>query len=149
LEKTFIMVKPDGVQRGLIGEVINKIEKKGFKLLGLKLIWITEELAFKHYAEHQEKPFFKDLVSFITSGPVVGMVWQGTNVISSMRLLLGKTNPIEALPGTIRGDRAVNMGHNVVHGSDSPEAAEREITLFFHESEILNYQRDIDKWILN
>lgn len=146
MERTFIMVKPDGVQRGLVGEVISRIEKKGFKLAGLKMLKIDEDLAKKHYAEHVEKPFFPELLDFITSGPVAAMVVEGDGVIAAMRAMMGKTNPKEALPGTIRGDFGVCMSQNVIHGSDSPEAAAREISLFFKE-EVLDYNRDLDKWI--
>lgn len=140
------MIKPDGVQKGLIGEIIGRIERKGFKLRGLKLMVISPELARKHYAEHQGKPFFGELVDFITSGPVVAMVWEGPGVIAAMRTLMGKTNPSEALPGTIRGDLAVSTSQNIIHGSDSPESAQREIGLFFSPEEIVEYQRDMDKW---
>jgi nucleoside-diphosphate kinase len=146
VEKTFTMIKPDGVQKGLIGEIIGRIERKGFKLRGLKLMVISPELARKHYAEHQGKPFFGELVDFITSGPVVAMVWEGPGVIAAMRTLMGKTNPSEALPGTIRGDLAVSTSQNIIHGSDSPESAQREIGLFFSPEEIVEYQRDMDKW---
>lgn len=147
MEQTFIMVKPDGVQRLLIGEIIRRIETKGFKLKAMKLMTIDKGLAQKHYAEHEGKPFFGELVDFITSGPVVAMVWEGENIISTMRSIMGKTNPAEASPGTIRGDLAVKVDHNIIHGSDSPEAARREINLFFNSEEIIDYQRDIDKWI--
>lgn len=146
MERTFTMIKPDGVQKGLIGEIVGRIERKGFKLLGLKMMAISEELAKKHYAEHQDKPFFGELVDFITSGPVVAMVWEGPGVIAAMRTLMGKTNPSEALPGTVRGDLAVSMAQNIIHGSDSPESAQREIGLFFSPEEILDYKRDMDKW---
>lgn len=146
MERTFTMIKPDGVQKGLAGEIVGRIERKGFKLLGLKMMAISPELAQKHYAEHQDKPFFGELVDFITSGPVVAMVWEGPGVIAAMRTLMGKTNPSEALPGTIRGDLAVSTAQNIIHGSDSPESAQREIGLFFSPEEILEYKRDIDKW---
>ncbi len=147
MEQTFVMVKPDGVQRLLIGEVIGRIETKGFKLKAMKLMVISEEMARQHYGEHEGKPFFKDLISFITSGPVVAMVWEGKGVIAAIRTLMGKTNPAEALPGTIRGDFAVVMDMNIIHGSDSPASAQREISLFFKENEILDYRRDADQWI--
>jgi nucleoside-diphosphate kinase len=146
VERTFTMIKPDGVQKGLIGDIIGRIERKGFKLLGLKIMIISPEMAQKHYAEHKDKPFFGELVDFITSGPVVAMVWEGPGVIAAMRALMGKTNPAEALPGTIRGDLAISTAQNIIHGSDSPESAEREINLFFRPDEILDYQRDLDKW---
>jgi nucleoside-diphosphate kinase len=147
MEKTFIMVKPDGVQRGLIGEIVSRFEKKGFQLAAAKLMTVSRELAERHYAEHKERPFFGELVEFITSGPVFAMVWQGDGVIAMARTMMGKTNPAEALPGTIRGDYAVHTGMNIIHGSDSPESAEREINLFFKAEEILDYQKDIQKWV--
>jgi nucleoside-diphosphate kinase len=147
VERTFVMVKPDGVQRGLAGEIIKRIQAKGYKPVGMKLMLITKELAHQHYAEHKDKPFFGDLVDFITSGPVLPMVWEGPGVISGIRTLMGKTNPADAAPGTIRGDMGVSLTQNVIHGSDSPESAQREINLFFAENELLSYQRDLDKWI--
>ncbi|MCF6095342.1 nucleoside-diphosphate kinase [Microaerobacter geothermalis] len=147
MEKTFIMVKPDGVQRNLIGEIISRFEKKGFQLVGGKLMQVSRELAEKHYAEHKEKPFFGELVDFITSGPVFAMVWQGNNVISVARQMMGKTNPADAAPGTIRGDYGVSVGMNIIHGSDGPESAEREIALWFNETEIASYDKTINKWI--
>ena len=130
-ERTFIMVKPDGVKRRLVGEVIGRIEAKGYTLREMKLFTIDETLAKKHYAEHSEKPFFGELVSFITSGPVVAMVVEGADAVAGMRQLMGATNPIEAAPGSVRGDFATIIGENIVHGSDSPVSAEREVGLFF------------------
>lgn len=147
MERTFLMVKPDGVQRNLIGEVVSRFEKKGFKLAGAKLMSIPQELAEKHYAEHKERPFFGELVSFITSSPVFAMVWEGENVIATARNMMGKTNPVDAAPGTIRGDYGVQVSQNIIHGSDSPESAAREINLFFNESEIVNYEKAVDKWV--
>jgi nucleoside-diphosphate kinase len=147
MEKTFIMVKPDGVQRGLIGEVVARFEKKGFQLVAAKLMSVSSELAEQHYAEHKEKPFFGELVDFITLGPVFAMVWQGPNVIATARQMMGKTNPSEALPGTIRGDFGVNVGMNIIHGSDSQASAEREIALWFDEAELLSYEKTINRWI--
>lgn len=147
MEKTFLMVKPDGVQRNLIGEIVARFEKKGFQLVGAKLMNISEELAGKHYGEHKEKPFFGELVDFITSGPVFAMVWEGENVIATARQMMGKTNPVEALQGTVRGDFGVTVGKNIIHGSDSPESAEREIGLFFNENEIISYSKDQNSWI--
>lgn len=147
MEKTFLMVKPDGVQRNLVGEIVRKFEAKGFKLVGAKLMNVSNELAQNHYGEHKEKPFFGELVDFITSGPVFAMVWEGENVISTARLIMGKTNPQEALPGTIRGDFGLTVGKNVIHGSDSKESAEREINLFFNENEILSYEKQDYSWI--
>ena len=147
MEKTFLMVKPDGVQRGLIGDIVNRFESKGYQLVGGKLMNISQELAEQHYGEHKERPFFGELVDFITSGPVFAMVWEGENVISTARLMMGATNPKESAPGTIRGDFAVTVGKNIIHGSDSPESAEREIGLFFKEEEITSYKKDVNNWI--
>ncbi|KPV55175.1 nucleoside diphosphate kinase [Paenibacillus sp. A3] len=147
MEKTFLMIKPDGVQRGLIGKLVQRFEDKGFQLIGSKLMVITKEQAQTHYAEHKEKPFFGELVQFITSGPVFAMVWQGDNVIALSRAMMGKTNPLDAAPGTIRGDYAVHTGNNIIHGSDSPESAEREIANFFKPEELLAYDRALQSWI--
>ena len=147
MEKTYLMVKPDGVQRGLIGEIIGRFERKGFQLVGAKMMQLTRAQAETHYAEHQGKPFFEELVTFITSGPVFGMVWQGDNVIATSRAMMGKTNPLDAPTGSIRGDYAVHTGLNIIHGSDSPESAEREINHFFQPNEVLNYSREIGRWI--
>ncbi len=130
-QRTFIMVKPDGVRRRLVGEVIKRIEAKGYEIREMKLFTIDESLAHKHYAEHTEKPFFGELVSFITSGPVVAMVVEGPDAVAGMRQIMGATNPLEAAPGSIRGDLATVITENIVHGSDSPESAEREVNLFF------------------
>ena len=147
MERTFLMVKPDGVQRNLIGEIVSRFENKGFQLVGAKLMQITEELASQHYGEHKERPFFGELVEFITSGPVFAMVWEGENVISTARLLVGATNPTESAPGTIRGDFAVTVGKNIIHGSDSSESAVREIGLFFKEEELVSYDKVMNNWI--
>ncbi|ALS22914.1 MULTISPECIES: nucleoside-diphosphate kinase [Paenibacillus] len=147
MEKTFLMIKPDGVQRQLIGKIVQRFEDKGFQLIGAKLIQITKEQAEYHYAEHKERPFFGELVQFITSGPVFAMVWQGHNVIQLSRTMMGKTNPLDAAPGTIRGDFAVQTGNNIIHGSDSPESAAREIAHFFKPEELLSYERSIQSWI--
>ena len=143
-----MLVKPDGVQRGLIGAVIGRIESKGLKIAGLKLIRVSEELAKEHYGEHVARPFFGDLVSFITSSPVVALAVEGDNAVSVVRTLMGGTNPQEADPGTIRGDFGMTIGMNLVHGSDSAESAERELNLFFDKNEILDYVREIDAWII-
>jgi|SRR4051794_36099039 len=147
MEKTFLMVKPDGVQRNLIGEIVSRFEKKGFQLVGGKLMSISQELAEEHYGEHKERPFFGELVDFITSGPVFAMVWQGENVISTARQMMGSTNPKDAAPGTIRGDFGITVGKNVIHGSDSPESAVREIGLFFNEGEVVEYSKLMNEWI--
>lgn len=147
MQRTFLAIKPDGVQKGLIGEIISRLEKKGFKLVGMKFMQVSNELAGKHYGEHKAKPFFKGLVDFITSGPIVAMVWEGKDSINSIRKMMGKTNPLDAELGTIRGDFAVDIGRNVVHGSDGPESAEREIGLFFNKEELLEWKPEIHKWI--
>lgn len=130
-QKTFVMVKPDGVRRKLVGEVIRRIENKGYDITAVKMFTIDKALAEQHYGEHSERPFFGELVSFITSGPVVAMTVEGADAVAAMRLIMGATNPIEATPGSIRGDLASVIGENIVHGSDSPESAERELGLFF------------------
>jgi nucleoside-diphosphate kinase len=147
LEQTFVMVKPDGVERGLIHRVIERIENKGFRLAAIRMLRLTDELAAQHYAEHVDKPFFPELRDFITSGPVVAMVWEGNGVIKAVRDLMGATNPLASAPGTIRGDFGLLISKNIVHGSDSPEAAAREISLYFKNEEILAYERSIDLWI--
>ena len=135
-ERTFIAIKPDGVQRGLVGQILNRFERKGFKLVALKQLIPSRELAEQHYGVHRERPFFTGLVQFITSGPVIAMVWEGEGVILNARKLIGGTKPLEAEPGTIRGDLAINIGRNVIHGSDAPETAQFEIGLWFQPSEI-------------
>lgn len=147
MEKTFLMVKPDGVQRNVIGEIVARFEKKGYHLVGAKLMQIPTELAEQHYGEHKERPFFGELVEFITSGPVFAMVWEGENVILTARQMMGATNPKDAAPGTIRGDFAVTVGKNMIHGSDSAESAEREIGLFFKEEELVTYEKTMDSWV--
>jgi len=147
LERTFLMVKPDGVQRGLIGRIISRFEDKGFKMVSGKLVQVTDEQAKIHYAEHEGKAFFGELVEFITSGPVFAMVWEGDDVIALSRLVIGKTKVMEAVPGTIRGDFAAHTPFNLIHGSDGPESAEREIANFFESDELLGYQKTIASWI--
>lgn len=147
MEKTFLMVKPDGVQRNLIGSIVKRFEKKGYQLAGAKLMQMDRQLAEEHYSEHKDRPFFGDLVSFITSGPVFAMVWEGEGVIHTARQMMGKTNPQEAAPGTIRGDFGVFMGKNLIHGSDSEESAKREIDLFFNQEELIRYEKQINTWV--
>ncbi|MCM2590655.1 nucleoside-diphosphate kinase [Rossellomorea marisflavi] len=147
MEKTFLMVKPDGVQRGLIGDIVARFEKKGFQLAGAKLMNVSEELAKEHYGEHKERPFFGELVDFIISGPVFAMVWQGENVITTARGMMGATNPKDANLGTIRGDFGLTVGKNIIHGSDSSESAIREIGLFFKEEELLEYSKLMNEWV--
>ena len=148
IEQTLVLVKPDGVQRGLAGEIIGRLERRGLRLVAMKLMRITEELAGRHYAEHREKPFFGGLVEFITSAPVVAMVWEGPGAVAMVRTMMGATNPANAAPGTMRGDLAVDFGMNVIHGSDSPESAQREVSLFFAPDEVLGWERTIDRWVI-
>ncbi len=147
MERTFLMIKPDAVQRNLIGEVVSRLERKGLKLVAAKLFQASEELAKEHYAEHVEKPFFNDLVSFITSGPVFAMVVEGKNVVEVTRTLVGETNPTKAAPGTIRGDYGIDLGRNIIHGSDSNESAEREIGLWFDQSQLNDYKLNNENWV--
>ncbi|KAK4395633.1 Nucleoside diphosphate kinase, chloroplastic [Sesamum angolense] len=147
VEESYIMIKPDGVQRGLVGEIISRFEKKGFKLKGLKLFQCPKELAQEHYKDLQSKPFFPKLIDYITSGPVVCMAWEGVGVVASARKLIGATNPLNAEPGTIRGDLAVQTGRNVVHGSDSPENGKREIALWFKEGELCEWTPVLEPWL--
>ena len=146
LEKTFIAIKPDGVQRGLIGQIISRFESKGFKLVALKMLTPSQELAERHYGVHSERPFFPALVKFITSGPIIAMVWEGKNVISGSRNIIGATNPIEALPGSIRGEYAVDIGRNIIHGSDGQETSDFEISLWFSEDEINKWDNVDNLW---
>ena len=147
MERTFLMVKPDGVQRNLVGEVIRRFEVKGFTLVGLKLMNVSKELAQKHYDVHKDKSFFTGLIQFITSGPVVAMVWEGEGVIASARKIIGATNPLNAEPGTIRGDYGVTVGRNLIHGSDALETAQQEISLWFNEKELISWQSTIKPWL--
>lgn len=147
MERTYLMVKPDGVQRGLIGEIVSRFENKGFQLVAAKLIQVTRAQAEFHYEEHKDKPFFGELVDFITSGPSFAMVWEGDDVIALSRQMMGKTNVKDALPGTIRGDYAAHTATNLIHGSDSPESAEREINNFFSKEELVAYEKTISRWI--
>ena len=146
-QRTLVLVKPDGVQRGLVGEVISRLERRGLKLAGLKLMQVDNALARQHYAEHVERPFFPGLAQFITSSPLVAMVWEADNAVSIVRQTMGETNPVNSPAGTIRGDLGIDIGRNLVHGSDSPESAEREVNLFFRTEEILSYDRSLDPWI--
>ena len=147
MEQTLVLVKPDGLQRGLIGEIIHRLERRGLKLLGLKLLQMSPELASAHYEAHVGKPFYEGLVTYITSGPVVALVWQGKDAIQIVRNTMGATNAGAAAPGTIRGDLAVEIGRNLVHGSDGPESAAREVGLFFREDELVAWERATDRWI--
>jgi len=142
-----VLVKPDGVQRGLIGEIISRLERRGLKLVGMKLMQVNDALARQHYGEHVDRPFFAGLVAFITSSPVVAMAWEAENAVEAVRNTMGQTNPTTSPPGTIRGDLALDIGRNLVHGSDSRESAERELALFFGAGELLDYTRANDGWI--
>lgn len=147
MEQTLILVKPDGVQRGLVGSIIKRFENRGLKLVGMKFIQMTRELAELHYAVHEGKPFYESLVAYIISGPVVAMVWEGEAAIEAARSTMGTTNPVTASPGTIRGDFGMEIGRNLVHGSDSIENAKKEVNLFFAPGEIVAWRRDTDSWI--
>ena len=148
-ERTFVMVKPDGVQRGLIGDIVSRFEDRGLKLVGGKFMQIDRELAEDHYGEHEDKPFFDDLVEFITSGPVFAMVLEGQDAVSQVRTMMGETDPAESAPGTVRGDYGLDLGRNVIHGSDDedPGANEREISLFFDEDELVDWDRIDETWL--
>jgi nucleoside-diphosphate kinase len=147
LERTLIIIKPDAVQRGLVGQIITRFERRGLRLAGLKLIHIDESLAERHYAIHKGKPFYEPLIQYITSSPVVVLALEGNDAIEIARRTMGATNPAEAAPGTIRADFALEIGRNLVHGSDGPDTAAIEVPLFFTEDEILSYERDTDRWI--
>jgi len=146
-QRTLVLVKPDGVQRALVGEILRRLEGRGLKLVGLKMMTVSPEVAGRHYAEHQGKPFYAGLISFITSGPVVAMVWEGREAVAVVRALMGATDPLKAQPGTIRGDLALDHGMNLIHGSDSPARAETEVALFFKPGEHFEYERTIDRWV--
>ncbi len=147
MERTLVLVKPDGVQRGLIGEIISRLERTGLKLVALKMLQIDRKMAGKHYAIHQGKPFFDGLVCFITSSPLIAAVFEGKSAVEVVRKTMGATDPVKAAPGTIRGDLALDIGRNVVHGSDSLENAQKEISLFFSPEEIVSYERQVEPWI--
>lgn len=147
MERTLIILKPDAVQRGLVGQILARFEARGFKFAAMKLIRIPRAQAERHYAEHQGKPFYDGLVSFITSSPVVVGVVEGPNAIATVRAMMGATNPVNSAPGTIRGDFAVALSYNVIHGSDGPESAQREISIFFQPDELVSYDRASDQWI--
>lgn len=138
MERTLVLVKPNGVARGLVGEVVSRLERRGFEIKAARMLVVSQDLAERHYAEHVGKPFYADLVDFITSGPVFAMVVQGPSAISVVRAMMGATNPLNAAPGTVRGDFALDMGQNVVHSSDGPESAEREIGLFFAPEDLVD-----------
>ncbi|ASE36102.1 MULTISPECIES: nucleoside-diphosphate kinase [Staphylococcus] len=147
MERTFLMLKPDAVQRNLIGEVVSRIERKGLKLVGAKLMTVPRSLAETHYSEHQGKPFYEGLVSFITSAPVFAMVVEGEDAVDVSRHIIGETNPSEAAPGTIRGDFGLTIGRNIIHGSDSTESADKEINLWFNPEELSDYTANNEAWL--
>ncbi len=147
MERTLVIVKPDGVQRGLIGEVLQRLERRGLKIVGMKLMAVSEDLAQRHYGIHKGKPFFEGLIRYITSAPVVVAVFEGKDAVAAVRATVGATNPVSAVPGTIRGDLAMEIGRNLVHASDAPETAQSEIALWFNEAELVSWSRDSDRWI--
>ena len=147
MERTLVLVKPDGVQRGLAGEILGRLERRGLRIVGMKLMKVSVATARKHYAEHVGKGFYQGLIDYITSGPVVAAVFEGTGAVAVVRKTMGKTNPAEAEPGTIRADLAIELGRNLIHGSDSRESAKREVALFFGRGELVSYRRDVDAWI--
>ncbi len=147
MERTYVMIKPDAMQRGLMGDILSRFEARGLKPVAVKLMRIPRELAERHYGEHKGKSFFDPLIEYITSGPCLCMVWEGDNAIQACRQMMGKTNPQDAAPGTVRGDLALQTGRNLIHGSDSPESARREIELFFNDYELVTYERTMDIWM--
>lgn len=147
MERTLVLIKPDAVERGLVGEIIARLERRGLKIVGLKLVDVSETLAREHYAVHEGKPFFEPLISYITASPVVAMVLEGPQAIEIVRRTMGATAPADAAPGTIRGDYALEIGRNLVHGSDGPETARQEIALWFQEDELVSWDRAADRWI--
>jgi nucleoside-diphosphate kinase len=147
-ERTLVLIKPDGVQRQLVGRILTRYEERGLKIVGLKLVHVDRDLAERHYAVHRGKPFFEGLVAFITSAPLVAVALEGPNAVALARTMNGATSPAEAAPGTIRGDLAVEMGQNLVHASDGPETAETELALWFRPEELLIYERDVDRWVV-
>ena len=147
MERSLVLIKPDAVQRALTGQIISRLERKGLKIAAMKMLRMDKDLANRHYAVHKGKPFFDDLVGFITSGPLFAIVFQGENAVQVIRQMMGETDPVKATAGTIRGDFGIDIGHNLVHGSDSPENASKEIDLFFSPKEILDYRRELDTWI--
>jgi nucleoside-diphosphate kinase len=147
MERTLVLIKPDAVQRGLVGTIISRLEWRGLKIVAMKMLWMDEAMAKEHYAIHQDKPFFEGLVKFITSSPLIAIVFEGPRSIEVVRKAMGDTDPAQAAPGTIRGDFALEIGRNLVHGSDSAENAEQEINLFFSQGELLSYEREVEGWV--
>jgi nucleoside-diphosphate kinase len=147
MERTLVLVKPDGVQRGLIGEVISRLERRGLRLVAAKFLKVSQELAETHYAIHKGKPFYDGLIEYITSAPVMAMVWEGPNAVTAVRQTMGATRPTEAAPGSVRHDFALEIGRNLTHASDAVENSEKEVTLWFKPDELVNWKREIDRWI--
>lgn len=147
MERSLVLVKPDGVQRGLIGEVISRLERRGLRLAAAKFVWVTRDLAERHYAEHKGKPFYDGLIEYITSAPVMAMAWEGPDAVAAIRQTMGSTKPTEAAPGSLRHDFALQIGRNLTHASDRPETGEREVKLWFTAAEVLEWSREIDKWV--
>ena len=147
MERTLVLIKPDAMQRGLAGEILSRLERRGLRIAALRLFQIDEAMARRHYGEHEGKPFYEGLISYITACPIIAVVLEGTGAVEVGRRTIGATNPAEAEPGTIRGDLALGTGRNLIHGSDSPESAKQEIALFFREDELHSYTRDVDRWL--
>ena len=147
MERTFIIVKPDAVQRGLVGEIIARFERRGLKIVAMQFIQVSEDLARRHYAEHEGKPFYEGLIDYITSAPVMAMAWEGPNAVAAIRQTMGATKPTEAAPGTLRHDFGLEIGRNLTHASDKPETGEREVGLWFSQAELVSWERDIDRWV--
>ena len=147
MERTLVLIKPDAMQRGLAGEILSRLERRGLRIAGLKLLQVDRSLAERHYGEHVGKPFYEGLVGYITACPIIAAVFEGTNAVESVRNTVGKTNPRDAAPGTIRGDFGLEIGRNLIHASDSPESAERECGIFFDSAELQTYERGIDRWV--
>lgn len=147
MERTLVLIKPDAIQRGLAGEIIARLERRGLRIAALRLLWMDEALARRHYAVHEGKPFFDGLIRYITASPIIAAVFEGPRAVEIVRRTMGETDPLAAAAGTIRGDLGLEIGRNLVHGSDSPENAEKEIALFFGQEEVYSYQRDVDRWL--
>lgn len=147
MERSLVLVKPDGVQRGLIGEVVSRLERRGLKLAAAKFIWVSRELAQQHYAEHEGKPFYNGLIEYITSSPVMAMAWEGPNAVAAIRQTMGSTRPTEAAPGSLRHDFGLEVGRNLTHASDKPETGVREVKLWFSDDELVEWSREIDRWV--
>ncbi len=147
LERSLVLVKPDGVQRGLIGEVILRLERRGLRLVAAKFIWVSRDLAERHYGEHKGKPFYDGLIEYITSSPVMAMAWEGPDAVAAIRQTMGSTKPTEAAPGSLRHDFGLQIGRNLTHASDKPETGEREVKLWFEDGELVEWKRDIDRWV--